>query len=125
MPAPEEAAALSTVIGELAAANGLEAFAPHVTLLTGLPDDIDVVALEAKLRDIVDASPPIDFLRFSHVVHSAIFFQCLVAAIAPAYPLQAVHDAVKTAFPPVKAPPNPTYFPHLSLACAWLLFVRR
>ena len=125
VPGPDDAAALSTVIGELATTNGTEAFAPHVTLLTGLPDDVgDLAEFETKLRGVLAGAMPLGTLQFGHLANSDIFFQCLVVGLQPSMPLHLLHSSVKRAFPPVKPPPRNAssypvaFYPHLSLVCA-------
>lgn len=108
-PAPAEA--LSELIGSLTA----PPFAPHVTLCTGIVTSETDTELQSRLETLISDYEPIT-LHFRHLEARDMFFQAIIALTTLPKELDALHKKAKDVFTPTKAPPNPTYDPHLSLA---------
>jgi len=109
--APEGAARfrLASLVEGLAARLGTEPFAPHVTLLPGLPGPEEGVLGPASA--LACRLPPLR-VRLQGVEGRDEHFRCLVARAVADEPLRAAHEAAARAF---GREPDPAFLPHLSL----------
>lgn len=100
---------LADLIESLARRLGGPVFAPHVTLLAGVPGpERDVVARVENVLRAATAFP----LRFRGPETGDTFFRALYLRVEPSPELLALHQAARDAFARRHDPP---YVPHLSL----------
>ena len=109
MPEGEEHDRLSALIDRLAARFGTASFAPHVTLLPGLPGPEREVLETARVVAAETTSIPIDFFVVDGLEHH---FRCLFLR---AHPRPALRDAYERAARRFGREPEPSFDPHLSL----------
>jgi 2'-5' RNA ligase len=96
-------------IERLAVRYGTEPFAPHLTLLSGLEGPVaQVLATAAPAAEELTAIP----VRAGGVAGREEHFRCLFAQAVPSPALCAAHEITARAF---GRPPDPDFFPHLSL----------
>ena len=109
MPEGEGQDRLSALIGRLAARFGTASFAPHVTLLPGLPGPEREVLETARVLAAETTPIPVDFSIVDGLEHH---FRCLFLR---AHPQQALRDAHERAARRFGREPEPSFDPHLSL----------
>ncbi|MGE0452585.1 MAG: 2'-5' RNA ligase family protein [Vicinamibacteria bacterium] len=110
---------LAATIRELADELASPTFPPHVTLLAGLGDEAAAVA--SRAASLAAGFAPLS-LRLTRVSGSPRFFRCLFLEVE-AHP--ALLELRRRASAAVGLPPDPAFFPHLSLAYASLGAARR
>ncbi len=119
LPEGDAASRLAATIRELADELAGPTFPPHVTLLAGLSPEATAVAAQAAL--LAAAFAPLS-LRLTRVSGSPRFFRCLFLEVE-AHPV--LLDLQRRASAAIGLPPDPAFFPHLSLAYASLGAARR
>jgi len=110
-PPPEVAKVLQEVIDKTATKYGGPTFAPHVTLLTKIPDGMTVHEVLVRVRSVVPPEEPLR-VTLSRVESGATFFQSVLAAVKQTEYLMALNADVRSALTPAA---DVTFYPHLSL----------
>jgi 2'-5' RNA ligase len=109
MPEGEERVRFAALVARLAARLRTEPFAPHVTLLPGLPwPEAEVVA---RAESLAGELGPLG-LKLGGVEGRADPFRCLFVRVAVSAALRTAHARAARAF---GRDPDPEFLPHLSL----------
>jgi 2'-5' RNA ligase len=109
MPEGEEHDRLSALIGRLAERFATASFAPHVTLLPGVPGPEREVLAIARVLAAETTPIPVDFSVVDGLEHH---FRCLFLR---AHPRRALRDAHERAARRFGREPQASFDPHLSL----------
>lgn len=114
-PRPSSSAdtSLRNLLQSLSNTHQTPSFAPHVTLLTGIPTDTPLEPLLATLKQAVEGVQPFQ-LQYSELGTHGTFFQYLFAGVVLSPELLDLRRRVQAALTP-SAGPDTVYFPHLSL----------
>ena len=110
---------LAALIDRLAAELGTAAFAPHVTLLPGLPGPEAEVLDRARV--LAGELPPL-FLAFSGMDGNSAHFRCLFLRVATSPALREAHARAARHF---GREPEASFDPHLSLVYGTLDAARK
>jgi hypothetical protein len=109
IPEPRQQDDLESVIREISSRYGGPAFSPHVTLLSGIPDEADATD---RCRSLAESCAPLD-LEVLHVGHRDEYFRALFLELRLSRPLLEARMQAEHIF---SAHSDSRFFPHLSLA---------
>lgn len=119
MPEGKARDELGELIDRLAARLGTGPFAPHVTLVPGLPGPEESVLDRARRLAAELGSLPVELSR---VDGTSEHFRCLFFQVAPHPALRDAHERAAARF---GRQPDPSFDPHLSLVYGTLAAARR
>ncbi|GAA6038432.1 hypothetical protein JCM8097_007648 [Rhodosporidiobolus ruineniae] len=110
---------LSTLLDDLSSQHGTPRFAPHVTLLSGIPSAAPLPTVLSRLGTALktfraSSQPPLR-LSFAQPDTRGTFFQFVFQHVEPGEALLHLRQAVRGEFMPEEAPKEDEYMPHLSL----------
>lgn len=112
MPAGAALEALAGVIREVSARSHGPVFEPHVTLVPGIQGDVERI-LQATAR-LAAQTAPVD-VRLGSLGWKDEYFRCLFVEVRKDPELMALERNAREL---LGLPPEPAYFPHLSLLYA-------
>lgn len=113
---PTAHSTFASLISSLSNTHSTPSFAPHITLLTGIPASTPPADILAVLSTTLVSTPGSRLsLSLTNLGTHHTFFQYLFAAVSPSSPgLLALRKTVREALLPTSAGPD-DYFPHVSL----------